>query len=321
MEPKVSVQNQILTKVNGNTISVIDVMKKMDLLLHQNYPQFADSPQSRFQFYASSWRSIFNEMVDTQLILADAADKEIKLTDGEIREEMEERFGPNILFTLDKIGLTYDDAWKMVKNEMIVRRMTWFFVHSKAVQSVSPESIRKAYKTYLEEHPPYQQWNYRVIALRAEENACALASEVHRLLLEKTQSPETAAPFLEEWQRQHPGCSVSVSNEYSVKDSELSASHYEALSALAPGSYSPPITAASRREAKPVYRIFYLASAADHPAPAFEDLSLELKNTLIQQSIAKESESYLHKLRNHYGYDPARLKESVPDTLQPFHLE
>jgi hypothetical protein len=52
-------------------------MKKMDMLLHQNYPQYADSPQARLQFYASRWRPIFMEMIDTELILSDAQDREI----------------------------------------------------------------------------------------------------------------------------------------------------------------------------------------------------------------------------------------------------
>jgi hypothetical protein len=318
--PQLSVQNQILTQVNGNTISVVDVMKKMDLALHQSYPQFADSPQARFQFYSQGWRPIFKEMVDTELILADAADKEIKIADGEVREEMESRFGPNILLTLDKIGLTYDDAWKMVKNEMIVRRMTWYFVHSRAIQSVSPEAIRRSYRDYLQENPPYQQWNYRVVTLRGAD-AKERASEIHRLLLERNESPETAALFLKEWEQEHAGCTILVSNEYSVKDSELSAAHHQALAVLEPGVYSEPAAQASRGESKPVYRIFYLSQRDDHPAPAFEDLALELKNRLIQQSIVKESDTYLQKLRNHYGYDPAHLRESVPDNLQPFHLE
>ena len=67
------------------------------------------------------------EMIDGELILADAADKEIKLTDGEVREEIERRFGPSVSVTLDKIGLTQEEAWRLVKNEMIVQRMNWWF--------------------------------------------------------------------------------------------------------------------------------------------------------------------------------------------------
>ena len=116
-EPKLSVQNTILTRVNDNVISVVDVMKKMDLVMHQSYPDLVNSSQARMQFYSMHWKSVFNEMVDNELILADAESREIKLTDGEIREEMERRFGPNVQITLDKIGFSLDDAKNMIKKE------------------------------------------------------------------------------------------------------------------------------------------------------------------------------------------------------------
>ncbi len=319
-EPKISVNNTLLAKVNGNTISVLDVMKKMDMVLHQNYPQYADSSQARFQFYTTSWRPIFMEMIDTELILSDAQDKEIKLSDGEIREEVENRFGPNVMQTLDKIGIAYDDAWKMVKNELIVRRMMWFFVHSKAIQMISPQAIRGSYQNYLKENPPFQEWIYRVISIRSENDSTAEVDELYRLLHDGGQSPESAA-FLKEWEIAHPSSKILVSTEFKAKDQELSESHKAILVSLTPGTYSQPTCQVSRSDNKNVYRIFYLAEQNDHPAPAFETLANQLKNELTQKAVAKESENYLLKLRKHYGFDPSRLKETVPDNIQPFHLE
>jgi hypothetical protein len=319
-EPKLSVKNTILAKVNGNTISVIDVMKKMDMLLHQRYPQYAESPQARYQFYSSSWRTIFMEMIDTELMLSDAQDKEVKLTDGEIREEMENRFGPNVTATLEKIGLPYPDAWKMVKNELIVRRMMWFFVHSKAMQTVSPQAIRQAYRDYLSANPPYREWVYRVISLRSDIDAAALAEDLYRLCSTNGQNPESA-DWLKTWEIAHPDCKIQISNEFVAKETELSDSHKTTLATLAPGHYSTPVRQVSRSDNHPVYRIFYLGSKNDHPAPPFETLSNQLKNDLMQKSVAKESDTYMQKLRKHYGFDPARIKETVPDDFQPFHLE
>lgn len=321
-EPQISVKNRILTTVNGNAISVVDVMKKMDMLLHQNYPQFADSPQARFQFYATSWRPLLMEMIDTELILSDAEEKEVKLTDGEVREEMEERFGPGVQLTLEKIGLSYDDAWKMVRKELIVRRMLWFFAQSKAIQSVSPQAIRQAYRQYLAEHPPYQEWTYRVITLRSEgEEGPALAHDVSQLLATAEASLEAATEQLKTWESQHPGAAIAVSNEYVAKDCDLSESHRSVLATLAPGSYSQPIAQESRVEKKPIQRIFYLADKNDHPAPAFDELAPQLKNELTQKAMAKESETYMRKLRKYYGFDQDGLKETLPENLQPFALE
>ncbi len=324
-DPQISVKNRILAKVNGNVISVVDVMKKMDMVLHQNYPQFADSPQARFQFYAASWRPILTEMIDTELILFDAEEKEIKLTDGEIREEMEERFGPGVQLTLEKIGLSYDDAWSMVRKELIVRRMMWFFSQAKALQSVSPQVIRDAYRYYLKENPPHQEWKYRVITLRSDDNAAEsgdiLAEDVCQLLAKTQESLETAALHLQAWEKSHQGAAVTVSNEFVAKDCDLSESHRSALITLSPGSYSKPIAQTSRMEKKPVHRIFYLADAVDHPAPSFDDMAPQLKSDLTQKAMAKESEAYLQKLRKYYGFDQDSLRETLPDNLQPFALE
>ena len=111
-DQKIAIQNTILSKVNGKTISMMDVKKRMDMLFHQSYPQHVHSNTARVQFYEASWRHILMDMVDNELIISDANDKEIKVTDGEVREVMEERFGPNVMQTLDKIGLTYEKPGK-----------------------------------------------------------------------------------------------------------------------------------------------------------------------------------------------------------------
>lgn len=319
-EPKISVQNSVLAKVNGNAISVIDVMKKMDMILHQNYPQYADSSAARYQFYSSSWRPIFMEMIDTELILSDAQDKEVKLSDGDVREEMESRFGPSVTETLERLRLTYEEAWKMVKNELIVQRMTWFFVHSRAMQSISPQAIRDAYHEYLAQNPAYQEWTYRVITIRSENDDSVIADEIYQKLVDLHEGPENVA-FLKDCEKTHPGCKVQISNEYVAKDSELSESHRTALASLPPGGYGSPICQTSRSDNKNVRRIFYLSKKDDHPAPKFEEMASQLKNELLQKAVAKESNDYKQKLRKHYGFDLNHLKETVSDDLQPFRLE
>ena len=228
---KIGVQNTILAKVNGTSISMIDVKKKMDLVFHQHYPHLMNSNQARFQFYEASWRHVLMEMIDNELILADAADKEVKLTDAEVREEIENRFGPNVMTTLDKIGVTYDEAWKMVRNELIVRRMTWWFIHSKAMAKVTPQEIRQAYRLHLKENPPYCDWKYRVLTIRGE-NLNAISEELYQQVLALGQSPESIQSLLQEFEKSHPGVSITLSTEYQAKDAELAETHRAALQDL-----------------------------------------------------------------------------------------
>jgi hypothetical protein len=308
---KIAVQNAILAKVNGKTISMMDVKKKMDMILHQNYPQLSDSNQGRFQFYEGSWRQVLREIINQELIISDALDKEIKLSDGDIREVMEERFGPNVMQTLDKIGLTYDETWKMVKNELIVQRMMWWFVQSKAVGSVTPQDIRQAYRLYLEEHPPYAEWKYQVISVRMEHADDILAKEIYDKL-----SETSSTDALKEFEKEE-GISIAVSKEFVAKSQDLSETHKGALEDLTFGSFSQP-SLQMGKDKKAVYRIFYLIDKTDYPAPKFETLAAQLKNALIQEAVVQESDVYLNKLRKFYGFAEPH---AIPDDLHPFSLQ
>jgi hypothetical protein len=318
-ESKIAMQNMILAKVNGRTFSVMDVKKKMDLLFYKNYPHLADSLQARAQYYQASWRPVLTEMIDNELILADAMAKELKLTDGEIREEMENRFGPNVMMTLDKIGLTHEETWDLIKNEMMVQRMSWWFIHSKAMQSVTPKDIRESYQAYLKQNPPYEECKYRVVSIRMDTPDETLSEKIYSFLLEKNKSPENLQAELKQLETEN--AKIQISNEYVAKDIELSESHKNALASLSPGTFSKSVSQFSKAEKKTIYRIFYLNEKTGHPAPSFEAISQELQNKLVQKAAISFSDSYLGKLRKHYGFDPDSFKKAVPEDLHPFSLQ
>lgn len=313
---KVAVHNSILLQINDATLSMMDVKKQMDMIFHQHYGHLENSEQARFQFYETSWRKVFMDLVDNELILADASDKGVKLTEGEIREEIEMRFGPNVLSTLDHIGLTFDEAWKMVKREMTVRRMNWWFVHSKAMQSVTPKEIRSAYKAYLQEHPAYKEFSYRIISLKKEKDLALFAEKISSFL--ENHSSKDPSSLEEELKKIDP--QIQVSSLFQTSDQEIAKSHLEILSELDPLEYSKALIQKGRDQ-KEVARFFYLVEKKDFPAPNFEEISSQLREQLIQKAVIKESTAYLNKLRKHYGFDDKILKECAPDDLHPFSLQ
>ncbi len=322
-EPKISVQNSIVTQINGTTLSIMDVKKKLDVAFHQAYPQLIDSTNARFQFYQTGWKNACMELIDHELILADAEEREIKVTEGEVREEMENRFGPNVMVTLDKVGISYADAWKLVRNDMIVQRMMWYFVQSKALQSVTPQDLRQEYRRYIKENPPYQDWTYQVIAIRTDDPAAisTLADTVFTALQEQKEKPDDLKELLKGIEKQHGACSINVSNEYTANHLKLADSHRLALEPLSSGEYSKPTLQTSRNGKETIARIFYLAGKQDFPAPSFEDMAQKIKNELLQHAIVSESERYLGKLRKRHGYDAMPLQEAIPDSLTPFSLQ
>ncbi len=314
---KIGVQNAILAKVNGTTISMMDVKKKMDLLFHQSYPHLSQSAQARFQFYQANWRHALTDMIDGELILADATDKEVKLSDGDVREEIEKRFGPNVAATLDKIGLTYEETWRLIKNELLIQRMNWWFIHSKALAKVTPQDIRQAYRLHLQEHPAYTECKYRVLTLRGSDPA-RVADELYPAIQQAT--PDTLTTLLKEWEPRYVGTTIALSTEYTAADTALSEAHRSALTGLTSGTYSQPIVQTGR-DKKQVCRIFYLSEKTEHPAVTFDEMAPLLKNQLLQQTSNEISQNYLNKLRSHYRFDASHLSETLPQDLQPFSIE
>ena len=306
---QIAVQNSILAKVNGNIISVMDVKKKMDLVFFKNYGHLAQSSQARHQFYEGSWRYVLKELVDQQLILIKANELQIPLSDGDVRSEIETRFGPNIMITLDRIGLTYEEAFKMIRDELIVQRMTGWFIHSKALSQVTPQDIRKAFQRHVKEHPGYEELRYQVITIRGD-NPEESAKKAYSFLSGKELNPTEALSSLIEIDP-----SIQVSTTYTTKDIELSDSFKKALSDLKPGTYSNPIPQKGKNGSH-FARIFYLEDTTSFPAPQFESLVYDLRNELMQKAVAQESENYIAKLRKDYP-----LYENTSEDLHPFILK
>lgn len=311
--------NRILAKVNEKTISVVDVMKKMDLFLQKNYPQFFDSKAARYQFYSAQWKEYLNQMIDHELMIADAEKVELKITDAEVREEILNRFGPNIMPVLDKLGLTYDETRKMIYEDMLVQRMVWFRVNSKALAKVHSSTVKEAYKQYCEANPEMEEWQYQVLSIRSSDKqaAEALATRAHELL----QAKADLAAIPDQLQTPEQNVTISLSPETQSDEKSLSSSHKEVLKTLAANSFSTPVAQKSRSDNAVVYRIFVVKNHTKKTLPPFEKMADHLKEDLLQQAALKENTYYLAKLRKRLGYDENQMIESLPKDFQPFAIQ
>ncbi len=318
----IEMQNRILARVKDHSISLLDVKKKMDLLFYRSYPQLKNNPQARYQYYLSNWRQMLTEMIDTELILMDAATKEIKTPDGEIREEMQKRFGPNILFTLFDLGVSYDEAWEMTKREMIVRKLTGYYVSNKAFAAVTPQVLRAAYAEHCAKNPALDEWSYQLITIRAPDESLEkkIAEEVHALYSSAKKEPSSQEASLKAIEKKHENASIQISKLFTANQKELSASHLSTLQSLSVNSYSLPILQKSRMEGKNVYRIFYLKDFHKKEQPTFEQMSDTLQEQVFHETASLEYSHYCEKLRKRYGYDPSVELKNIQEDFQPFIL-
>ena len=312
------VYNRILAKVNDKTISVIDVMKKMDLFIQKYYPQFSNSKAARFQFYSAQWREYLTQMIDQELMLADAEKLEIKVTDAEVREELLNRFGPNIMTVLDGLGLTYDEARKMIHDEMLVQRMVWFRVNSKALQKINSADVKAAYKQYCEKNPELEEWQYQVLSIRSskKEASEALAYRAFELLQSQLEITNVA----DQLKPEDETISITLSPEIQADEKSVSMQHKEVLKTLSENSFSAPIAQVSRVDNSVVYRIFYLKKHSKKILPPFQKMADQLKDELLQEAAMKQNVHYLTRLRERLGYDEKQMMETLPKDFQPFAL-
>lgn len=319
-EPQdIIIYNRILAKVNGKAISVIDVMKKMDLFLQRYYPEHARSKFARFQYYAKSWRETLSQMIDQELMLADAEHLELKATDAEVREEVLSRFGPNIMATLDSMGMTYEEARMQIYNEMIVHRIMWFRVHSKALNAVNPQDIKEAYRTFCQKNPPLEKWHYQVLSIRSLQRDIGetLAKRAFDLL---GHNENEWAELPSHLKTDDESATISLSPELEGDEKSLAKSHKEVLKDLKPGTFSSPIAQVSRADNSVVFRIFFLREHIRQETPAFEKIADDLKEELLQTAVGKETMQYISKLRERLGYDEKQMLEILPSDFQPFAI-
>ena len=320
------IQNRILAKVNEKTLSVLDVVKKMEVFLNKNYPQYANSPNAKHQYFSSQWREVLLQMIDHELILADAGKLDLKTTDSEVRETIHEKFGPNIMGSLDKLGMSYEEAKEMIHSELVVQKMTWFKIHAKAMNAVNAKDIKSAYASYCEKNPSKEIWEYEVLSVKAknEELALQVAQKAFELCKHSpsqiTSLPETLKSSLSP-DLPSSDCTITLSEDLKLDSKSISKAHKDVLFKLAKNSVSEPIKQVSKADQNAVFRIFHLKNKSKTLLPTLRSMYEKIQNQLIQEAAEKESKLYISKLRERYGFDAKTLDETIPPGFQPFSLQ
>jgi len=325
-DKQIVIQNRILAKVSNKTLSVLDVVKKMEVFFSRNYPQYANSPTAKYQYFASQWREVLLQMIDHELILSDAEKLDLKTTDSEVRETLHEKFGPNLMTTLDKLGLTYEEAREMIHAELVVQKMTWFKIHAKALNSVNVQDIKSAYSSYCDKNPSKELWEYQVLSIKAqnEEIAAQVAEKAFELC---KHAPSNMVAILDSikaaFEVSSPGkeFSITLSEDLKADTKSISAAHKDVLFKLAKNSISKPIKQVNRLDQASTFRIFHLKNHTKTILPTLRSMYDKLQNQLVQDAAEKESRIYISKLRERYGFDAKMLEETIPSDFQPFSLK
>jgi hypothetical protein len=321
---KIAVDHKILAKVNDKVISTVDVMKKMDMLFYQQFPQYVNSVDARYQFYQANWKYVLEEFVNKELILADAAESKIEVSSGDVRQKMELYFGPDIITNLDKVGLTFEEASKMVLDEIIIRQMLMYRVNSKAIRLITPALVRKYYETFSQDEKNSQKprWDYQVITIRGpvDEMNLTVANEAYQLLTAHQATSSDVSDKLTQSKFLREPTKLSISEVFQHHESDMSEAYRDIVKGLTPEAYSNPIAQTSRTDKSTVYRIFYLVKREEGGVPAFKEVEAKIREKLTNEAADQETTEYMKKLRKHYHLEESDLNALVPADYQPFTL-
>lgn len=307
---KIVVHNRVLANVNGNPITVIDVVKRMDILFHKQFPEYSHSVNARYQYYEANWKHTLNELIDKELILADSKEVKMEISPADVRQEMEDLFGPNIIINLDKIGISLDEATKIVQGDIAIRRMMYLRVTSKALGKVTPQSTRELYDEYVKLNTKPPTYTYKVATIR-DPNAGKEIAEAVSSQLKSNKTLEEAISGV---------TGVTVSETFTHTEKEIAPQNLEVIKTLKAGEASLPQAQKSRADNSMVYRIFVLNEFNPGGAPSYMEVEPKLKEGLLNKFMDEEHETYIKRLRRHYAMRDADIKALVPSDYKPFSL-
>lgn len=311
------VQPRILAHVNGKTITVIDLMHKMDMAFYEKFPEYADLVEPRYQFYQTNWRYVLQDLIDQELMLADAADLKIELSRGEVRKEMEKLFGPNVVANVQKAGLQYDEALTLVRSDMLIQRLLYFKVHTPALRFATPKEVQVAYEEYQKTHQLPAELTYRVISVRSHiaERAKEVSQQIHTQLVAGVSLDEV----VKEMQSQED-VQVACSEQEKRAEGDLSEHYRTALSQLSAGGYSAPLAQESRKRGETLLRIFHLAELKPAGAPPLAEVEEKLKEELLGSASQRLTMAYLKDLRARYRVEEMQDYKKIPQEFEPFQM-
>jgi hypothetical protein len=312
------VNNRVLANVNGKSISVIDLMKKMDILFYREFPEYASIPQARYQFYIANWKSVLKEMIDKELIVADAEEAKLPMSSGDVRQEMERLFGPNIIGNLDTIGMSFDEATTIVTGDLTIQRMLYVRVNSKAMRKVTPLDVRNSYEDYIKNNKVPASWTYRVVTIRNKDTSLGAetANTAYHLLVEENIPLSDLEAKLKTETALTKDSSVTISEEFKHGEKEISPAYKEPLLLLTSNAYSKPIAQQSRADKSTVFRLFFLKEYKPEGVVPYAEIEGKLKNALLEKEVVAESTAYLKRLRKHFD-----VQEMIPEDFQPFSMK
>jgi len=307
----IAIDNRVLAAVRGQIVTVVDVMKKLDMLFYQQFPQYRGSTEAKFEFYKTNWRRVFEDLIDRQLVLAWAEDREGHVSNGELREELEQMFGPNVMMNLYEAGLSVHEVQEMMRADILMRRVIGFYVRMPVISAITPEVIRVEYERQCFEAKKRTMWVWKSVTIRAKEGDCS--KEVAQTIAEELkETPPEQIKVSEKIE-------VFSSQTFHSKNDELAPSLQELFHSLSEGCYSEPVEFVSRSSPAKSWRCYLVEKKEHETLPSFSEIEGVLREHLAAPEIEEKSKEFFANLRKQYHVQQSLSSDKIV-AFEPFAL-
>ena len=309
------IENRVLATVRDQVITVQDVVKKLDMLFYQNFPEHRASTEARFEFYKATWRKMLEDLVNRQLVLSWAEERQFTVTNGDIRQELEDIFGPNVMMNLYESGFSLHEVQEMIRADILMRRLLYFQVRLPVLAAISPSRVRALYETKVQQHCCEEILHWRTVTLKAKDGDCPkrIADSVFSMLdKEHLSIPEVAKKVPDTIE-------VTASEQFCSEKKEVAPNIYDLLSKLQQGSYSEPISFVSKQNAQKGWRFYIVNSKEQVPISPLADTEGELRFELAQPEIEVKTKELFDELHKEYQVKQLISSQEL-SSLEPFYL-
>ena len=306
---------RILASIRDHIITVGDVMKKMDIVFYQQYPQFRNSTEHRLQFYDSNWRAMLQELVERRVIMVFAEENHMEVGHGEVREELEELFGPNVLLTMYEARVSMDDAYDMIRQDIMMRRILHFYVRAAALASITPQKIKEVYQEKYENRAKEEKISWHILSLKAPEGP-SVTQKIKAIVDALNHESST---FEKERERLPEGWDLLLSPLFTTEISQLSSTLRPVLEHSAAGIWSDPIQAKEAKKGCEKWSSYFVKERLKGERIPLNVVENEIQETLLSPLIQERRKIFIDDLIKKYDVT-FTFSEKEMETYHPFHL-
>ncbi len=331
LKNSIVVDNKVLASVRGHVITVYDIMKKLDMVFYRQFPEYRSSVEARLEFYRANWRLILKDAIDRELAQAYAEEKQFVVSNGDVREELEDMFGPDVMMNLYDAGLSLYDVNEMLKADILLRRLLAIFVRAPVMATITPEKLRAMYEERMkaklaksakggsiQEIP--EEWTWQAITLTPKAGREVSKGDVDKaydLLMNQLVPAEALmtrmgdSPF-----------EISISQPFSSEKAAIAPQIVQAIIEVPLGAYTRPVIAQSRNsQGTTVWKMYKLIEKKALPQreASYAEVEPYLREEIAAPLIDEKTKEFFQMLRKQYGVHMT-LTEKELETFEPFRL-